>query len=223
MTKSKTRIFLVDDHPIVRRGLQLLISLEPDMAVCGDADSAPAALEKILALKPDLVVIDLALAAGSGLDLIKQVRSQNPKLKLLVFSMRDEGVYAERALRAGANGYITKAEGTEKALEAIRAILQGKSFVSEKISAKMVDRIASGGASGQTALELLSDRELEVLELIGEGQGSREIAEQLGVSLKTVESHREHIKAKLGLNGASELVRYAINWGRTRRELGGAP
>jgi DNA-binding NarL/FixJ family response regulator len=221
MTKSKTRIFLVDDHPIVRRGLQLLISLETDMMVCGDADSAPVALEKILATKPDLVVIDLALAAGSGLDLIKQLRSQDAKLKLLVFSMRDEGVYAERALRAGANGYITKAEGTDKALEAIRLILQGKSVVSEKISAKMVERIASGGATGQTALELLSDRELQVLEMIGEGLGSREIAEQLGISLKTVESHRENTKAKLGLTGASQLVRYAINWARSKRELGG--
>jgi DNA-binding NarL/FixJ family response regulator len=222
MIKSKTRIFLVDDHPIVRRGMQLLISLEPDLMVCGDAESAPVALEKILAVKPDLVVIDLALTTGSGLDLIKQLRSQDSKVKLLVFSMRDEGVYAERALRAGANGYITKAEGTDRALEAIRLILQGKNVVSEKISAKMVERIASGGAPGQTALELLSDRELEVLEMIGEGQGSREIADQLGLSLKTVESHREHIKAKLGLNSASELVRYAINWGRSKQEMGGA-
>jgi DNA-binding NarL/FixJ family response regulator len=221
MTKSKTRIFLVDDHPIVRRGLQLLITLERDLMVCGEAESAPIALEKVLASKADLVVIDLALKAGSGLELIKQLRSQNSKLKMLVFSMRDEGIYAERALRAGANGYITKGEGTEKALEAIRLILQGKSYVSEKISAKMVERIAGGAASGQTAVELLSDRELEVLEMIGEGLGSREIAGQLGVSMKTIESHREHIKEKLGLTGASELVRYAINWMRTKRELDG--
>jgi DNA-binding NarL/FixJ family response regulator len=221
MTKPKTRIFLVDDHPIVRRVLQLLISLEGDMMVCGEAESAPVAVEKVEASKADLAVIDLALKSGSGLELIKQLRSQNPRLKLLVFSMRDEGIYAERALRAGANGYITKEEGTEKALEAIRLILQGKNYVSEKVSAKMVERIAGGGAPGQTAQELLSDRELEVLEMIGEGQGSREMAEQLGVSIKTIESHREHIKAKLGLAGASELVRYAINWMRTKRELGG--
>ena len=221
MTKPKTRIFLVDDHPIVRRGLQLLISLERDLMVCGEAESAPVAVEKVLALKPDLVVVDLALKAGSGLELIKQLRSQHSKLKLLVFSMRDEGIYAERALRAGANGYITKEEGTEKAQEAIRVILQGKNYVSPAISAKMVERIAGGGTPGQTALELLSDRELEVMEMIGEGMGSREIAEQLSVSMKTVESHREHIKTKLGLTGASELVRYAINWMRTKRELGG--
>jgi DNA-binding NarL/FixJ family response regulator len=222
MTKTKTRIFLVDDHPIVRRGLQLLISLEPDLQVCGDAETAPAAVEKVLALKPDLVVVDLALKGGSGLELIRQLRAQTSKLKMLVFSMRDEGIYAERALRAGANGYITKEEGTDKALEAIRIILQGKSYVSERIAAKMVERIAGGGTPGQTALELLSDRELEVLEMIGEGLGSREIAEQLSVSMKTVESHREHIKTKLGLGGASELVRYAIGWMRTKRELGGS-
>lgn len=222
MTKPKTRVFLVDDHPIVRRGLQLLISLEPDLMVCGETESAPVAVEKVQALKADLVVVDLALKTGSGLELIKQLRSQHSKLKILVFSMRDEGIYAERALRAGANGYITKEEGTEKALEAIRIILQGRSYVSEKISAKMVERIAGGGAPGQTALELLSDRELEVMEMIGEGMGSREIAEQLHVSIKTVESHREHIKSKLNLTGASELVRYAINWMRTKRELSGS-
>ena len=221
MIKPKTRIFLVDDHPIVRRGLQLLIGLERDLTVCGAAESAPVAVAKVLETKPDLVVVDLALKSGSGLELIKQLRSQHPKLKMLVFSMRDEGVYAERALRAGANGYITKEEGAEKALEAIRLILQGRNYVSERISAKMVERIAGGGTLGQTALELLSDRELEVLEMIGEGQGSREIAEQLHVSMKTVESHREHIKTKLGLTSASELVRDAINWMRTKRELGG--
>lgn len=223
MINPKTRIFLVDDHPIVRRGLQLLIGLEPDLMVCGEADSAPLAVEKVLASKPDLVVVDLMLKVGTGLELIKQLRCQSSKLKLLVFSMRDEGVYAERALRAGANGYITKEEGAEKALEAIRLILQGKSYVSEKISTKMVERVAAGGASGQTALELLSDRELEVLEMIGEGLGSREIAEQLNVSMKTIESHREHIKSKLGLVASPELVRYAINWIRTRHESGLTP
>ena len=222
-TRIKNRILLVDDHPIVRRGLQLLISLEPDLVVCGEAESAPIAVERVMALKPDLVVVDLALKGGSGLELIKQLRSQHARLKILVFSMRDEGIYAERALRAGANGYITKEEGAEKALEAIRLILQGRHYVSENISAKMVARIAGGGALGQTAQELLSDRELEVLEMIGEGHGSREIAVQLGVSMKTIESHREHIKAKLGMAGASALVRYAIHWMRTARELAGTP
>lgn len=223
MNKPKVRIFLVDDHPIVRRGLQLLVSMEHDLTVCGEAESAPAALEKILVAKPDLVVIDLALKSGSGLELIKQLRSQNSKLKMLVFSMRDEGIYAERALRAGANGYITKEEGTEKALEAIRAILQGRNYVSARIASKMVERIAGGAVPGQTAMEVLSDRELEVLEMIGEGLGSREIAEQLGVSMKTVESHREHIKTKLSLTGASELVRFAINWMRSKQESSSEP
>jgi DNA-binding NarL/FixJ family response regulator len=218
MEKIKSRIFLVDDHPIVRRGLQLMISLEPDLMVCGEAESAPLAVQGVASSKPHLVVIDMALKVGTGLELIKQLRVQHPKLKMLVFSMREEGVYAERALRAGANGYLAKEEGTEKALDAIRQILRGKNYLSDMFSAKMVERIASGGGPGQTALELLSDRELEVLEMIGEGLGSREIAVQLGLSMKTVESHREHIKAKLGLGGAAQLVRHAINWTQSKRD-----
>lgn len=217
---SKFRIFLTDDHPIVRRGLQLMIALEKDLAVCGEADSAPAALEKILDLKPDLAVVDLVLKSSSGLELIKQLRCQMPKLKLLAFSMHDEGFYAERALRAGANGYVSKEEGTEMAINAIHQILQGKTYVSERMAGRMADRVARGGALGQSALEQLSDRELEVLEMLGDGLGSREIAERLRVSIKTVESHREHIKSKLGLAGASELVRYAINWRRPMPQSG---
>src|SRR5512136_1079872 len=138
-SRGKTRIFLVDDHPIVRRGFQLLLSLEPDLMVCGEADSGPAALQKILALKPDVVIVDLSLKGSSGLELIKQLRAQGLKLKLLVFTMRDEGIYADRALRAGADGYITKEEGTEKAIEAIQQLVQGKRYVSEKLAAKMMD------------------------------------------------------------------------------------
>lgn len=212
MIKQKSRIFLVDDHPIVRRGLQLLVGFEQDLAVCGEAESAHIAVQSVAETKPDIVVIDLMLKAGSGLELIKQLRSQFSRLKMLVFSMRNEGIYAERALRAGANGYIAKEEGAEKALEAIRTILTGKNYVSERISAKMVERIAAGGAPGQTAQERLSDRELEVLEMIGEGMSSREIAVQMGISMKTVESHREHIKSKLHLSGSAELIRYSIAW-----------
>ena len=129
---SKVRVFLVDDHPIVRRGFQLLLGMEPDLMVCGEADSGPAALQKILALKPDVAIVDLSLKASSGLELIKQLRAQALKLKLLVFTMRDEGIYAERALRAGADGYITKEEGTEKAIEAIRVLMQGKRYLSDE-------------------------------------------------------------------------------------------
>jgi DNA-binding NarL/FixJ family response regulator len=209
---SKTRVFLVDDHPIVRRGFQLLLGMEPGLMVCGEADNGPAALQKILALKPDVAIIDLSLKGGSGLELIKQLRSQSLTTKLLVFSMRDEGVYAERALRAGADGYITKEEGTEKAIEAIRLLLQGKRYLSDKVADKMMNTLVGSSAKPESAVESLSDRELEVLELIGDGLGSREIAEKLHLSIKTIESHREHMKTKLGLTRATELVSYAFNW-----------
>ena len=212
VARSKIRVFLVDDHPIVRRGFQLLLGMERDLMVCGEADSGPVALQKILALRPDAAIIDLTLKGGSGLELIKQVRAQALKMKLLVFTMRDEGIYAERALRAGADGYITKEEGTEKAIQAIRLLMEGKRYLSEKMAVKMMDNLVGNTAVGEGTVESLSDRELEVLELLGNGLGSHEIAEKLHLSIKTIESHREHIKTKLGLTRATELVRYAFNW-----------
>jgi DNA-binding NarL/FixJ family response regulator len=212
VARSRVRVFLVDDHPIVRRGFQLLLSLEPDLMVCGEADNGPAALQKILALKPDVAIVDLSLKGSNGLELIKQLRAQSLKLKLLVFSMRDEGIYAERALRAGADGYITKEEGTEKAIQAIRLLMQGKRYLSDKVAEKMMDTLMGNNSEAEGAVESLSDRELEVLELIGAGLGSREIAEKLHLSIKTIESHREHMKTKLGLTRAPELVSYAFNW-----------
>jgi DNA-binding NarL/FixJ family response regulator len=214
MANPKVRVFLVDDHPIVRRGFQLLIGLEPDLMVCGEADSGPAALDKILTLKPDVAIVDLSLKASSGLELIKQVRAQSLELKLLVFTMREEGIYAERALRAGADGYITKEEGAEKAIAAIRVLMQGKRYVSDKMAERMMDKLVGAADDGDGTIELLSDRELEVLELIGNGLGSREVAEKLHLSVKTIESHREHIKTKLGLTRAAELVNYAFTWAR---------
>jgi DNA-binding NarL/FixJ family response regulator len=208
----KTRIFLVDDHPIVRRGFQLLFALEPDLMVCGEADSGPTALQKILVLKPDVAIVDLSLKASTGLDLIKQLRSQGSPVKLLVFSMRDEAIYAERALRAGADGYITKDEGAEKAIQAVRLVMQGKRYVSEKVAENMLDALTGSTARTGGAIDLLTDRELEVLELIGDGLGSREIAQRLHLSIKTIESHRENMKTKLGLSRANELVSYAFNW-----------
>jgi DNA-binding NarL/FixJ family response regulator len=209
---TKVRVFLVDDHPIVRRGFQLLLGMEPDLTVCGEADSGPVALQKILALKPDIAIVDLSLKASSGLELIKQLRAQALKLKLLVFTMRDEGIYAERALRAGADGYITKEEGTEKAIRAIRLLMQGKRYLSDKVAEKVMDTLVGNTSGAPGNLQSLSDRELEVLELLGNGLGSREIAEKLRLSIKTIESHREHIKTKLGLTRATELVNYAFNW-----------
>lgn len=216
---TKTRVFLVDDHPIVRRGFQLLLGLERDMVVCGEADSGPVALQKILAARPDVAIVDLSLKAGSGLELIKQLNGQCPRLKILVFTMRAESIYAERALRAGAHGYITKEEGTEKAIEGIRLLMQGKSCLSPFLTDAMVQRISGNPSPAKSAVESLSDRELEVLELIGAGQGTREIAENLHLSIKTVESHREHLKAKLGLKRGAELVSYAFNWVRGERPV----
>jgi len=212
VARSRFRVFIVDDHPIVRRGFQLLLAMEPDLMVCGEADNGPAALQKILALKPDVAIVDLSLKGSSGLELIKQLRAQSLKLKLLVFTMRDEGIYAERALRAGADGYITKEEGTEKAIQAIRLLMQGKRYLSDKVAEKMMDTLMGNSSGAEGAVESLGDRELEVLELIGAGLGSREIAEKLHLSIKTIESHREHMKTKLGLTRAPELVSYAFNW-----------
>jgi DNA-binding NarL/FixJ family response regulator len=211
---TKTRVFLVDDHPIVRRGFQLLLSMEPDLKVCGEADNTAVALQKILELKPDVVIVDLALKGSNGLELIKQLRAQSLKLKVLVFTMRDEGIYAERALRSGADGYITKEEGTEKAIQAIRVLMQGKRYLGDKVAEKMMDSVIGNSSGADGAVDSLSDRELEVLELIGKGLGSREIAEKLHLSIKTIESHREHMKVKLGVTRATELVSYAFNWFR---------
>ena len=218
---GKIRVFLVDDHPIIRRGFQLMISLERDMMVCGEADSAPVALEKIIALKPDVAIVDLGLKASSGLELIKQLHNHCPKLKILVFTMLKESIYAERALRAGAFGYVVKEEGTEKAIDAIRQLMRGRRVLSENTAVDMVDKLVGGGQQTKASLESLSDRELEVLGLIGKGLSSREVSEWLRVSIKTVESHREHIKTKLGLKNASELVNYAFNW--VRLEQGQEP
>jgi len=211
----KIRVFLVDDHPIVRRGFQLLLSMEPDFSVCGEADNGPVAMEKILALKPDVAVIDLSLKSSSGLELIKQLRPLVPDLKMLVFTMRAEAIYAERALRAGAHGFITKEEGTEKAIEAMRLLMQDKPYVSPELADSMVARMA-GRPVNTASFERLSDRELEILELVGRGLGTRDIAAKLGISIKTIESHREHIKTKLGLKRASELANYAFNWVNSR-------
>jgi len=209
---GKIRVFLVDDHPIVRRGFQMLFSRQPDLLACGEADNGPAALEKILALKPHVAIVDLVLKVGNGLDLIKQLRAQRLNIKLLVFTMRNDALHAERALRAGADGYITKEEGPEKVIEAIRLAMQGRRYVSPEVAAQMVSWITGQDSAAESPAEQLGDRELEILGLIAKGLGSREIAKALHLSIKTVESHREHIKTKLGLTRATELVNYALNW-----------
>jgi DNA-binding NarL/FixJ family response regulator len=207
----KSRVFLVDDHPIVRQGLALLINREPDMVVCGEADGALAALQSISSVCPDVVVLDISLDGPDGLDLLKSIRLKEPVLPVLMLSMHDESSYAERSLRAGANGYIMKQEATEKVLVAIRRILQGKVYLSERFTNRMLESYVHGGLPSKAdPLSKLSDRELEVFRLIGTGHGTRQIADELHVSVKTVESYQAHIKEKLGLRNARELVQHAI-------------
>ncbi len=211
--ETKSKIFLVDDHPIVRQGLALMINREPDLSVCGEADNAPSAMQKIANEPPDLVVLDISLEGPDGLELLKTIRRTDPVLPVLVLSMHDESSYAERALRAGANGYIMKQEATEKVLVAIRRILQGKVYLSERLTDDMLEQFAHGsGASKNDPLVALSDRELEVFRLIGTGRGTREIADELHVSVKTVESYQAHIKEKLSLRNARELVQQAVKF-----------
>jgi DNA-binding NarL/FixJ family response regulator len=201
----------VDDHPIVRQGLALLINREPDLVVCGEAEDAPSALQRMVTAQPDLMVIDISLDGPDGLELLKTIRLKEPILPVLILSMHEESTYAERSLRAGANGYIMKQEATERVLVAIRRILEGKVYLSERLTNKMLEQFVHGaGASKNNPLTTLSDRELEVYRLIGAGHGTRQIADELHVSVKTVESYQAHIKEKLSLRNARELVQHAI-------------
>lgn len=212
-SSRKTRIFIVDDHPIVREGLSLMMNREPDMVVCGEAEEATRALQVITSTKPDFLVVDISLAGPDGLDLLKSIRVRYPSMPVLILSMHDEAIYAERALRAGANGYIMKQEATERVLVAVRQILANKVYVSDRIANRMLQRYVKGyvGEKGSPIAEL-SDRELEVFRLIGEGHSTRRIAEQLHLSVKTVESYQAHIKEKLALKSGRELVQRAIQW-----------
>lgn len=211
--EGKKRIFLVDDHPLVREWLTNLIHQEPDLRVCGSAAAAPEALEAMLALKPDGAIIDLALERGSGLELIKDVRASCPEVKVLVLSMHEEGVYAERALRAGARGYLTKRETTQKVIAAIRQVLAGKLYMSEEFAAAMTERFIEGKGSGTGPGGMeLSDRELQVFEMLGSGLETWKIGETLGISIKTVQTYCLRIKEKLHLEGGGELIREAVRW-----------
>jgi DNA-binding NarL/FixJ family response regulator len=209
----KSKVFVVDDHPIVRQGLALLINREPDLTVCGEAENAQTAIQSIATAKPDILVVDISLNGPDGLDLLKDIRSRNPELPVLILSMHDESIYAERALRAGAQGYIMKQEATEKVLVALRRILNREIYVSEHIANRMLQRyIGSRGGGRPSSIADLTDRELEVFRLIGEGHSTRQIAEELHISVKTVESYQAHIKEKLSLRSARELVQHAIQW-----------
>jgi DNA-binding NarL/FixJ family response regulator len=210
---ARQKVFVLDDHPIVRQGLALLIDQEPDLIVSGQAEEAHSALKGIAACRPDIVIVDISLSGPDGLDVIKTIRTTDASLPVLVLSMHEETVYAERALRAGANGYIMKQEATEKVLVALRRILNHEIYVSERIASKLLRQYVSGAVTAkQSPVSELTDRELEVFRLIGEGHGTRQIAEGLHVSVKTVESYQAHIKEKLSLRSARELVQHAIQW-----------
>ena len=212
-TLTKKRILVVDDHPIVRQGLALLIDREPDLVVCGEAEDAMGAMHVLASAKPDFLIVDLSLNGPDGIDLLKNVRTTHATLPVLILSMHDELVYAERALRAGANGYIMKQVATERVLVAVRRILAGEIYVSDRIANRMLKHYITGpGTLRNSSIADLTDRELEVFRLIGEGHGTRQIAEELHRSIKTVESYQAHIKEKLSLRSARELVQHAIRW-----------
>ena len=207
----KKSVFVVDDHPLLRQGLALLINREQDLAVCGEAEEAPGALKAIAAKQPDILIADISLNGPDGLDLLKTIRTLYPDLPVLVLSMHDESIYAERALRARANGYIMKQEATEKVLVAVRRILGGDIYLSDRMANKLLHQYISGASTDvNSQLAALSDRELEVFRLIGEGRSTRQIAEKLHLSMKTVETYQAHIKRKLSLRTGRELVQHAI-------------
>ena len=210
---KKCRVLLVDDHPIVRQGLALLIDREPDLSVCGEADGAHSAFHAIETLRPDLMVLDISLSGPDGLDVLKEIRIKTASLPILILSMHDESIYAERAMRAGANGYIMKQEATERVLVAIRRIMQGDVYLSDRLTNTMLQQYVRGASTAKKSpLVNLTDRELEVFRLIGEGHGTRQIADELHLSVKTIESYQAHIKEKLALRNARELVQHAIEW-----------
>lgn len=213
-SEAPRQVLLVDDHPVVRQGVRLLIDRQPDLDVCGEAGNLHEALEAIECHQPDIVLVDLSLGSESGLDLMKLMVEQGMGVKMLVLSMHDESVYAERALRAGAHGYVMKDCSPDDLFAAIREVLDGKIHVSALIASRMIKRsVHGGGGSGQAmTVDLLSDRELEVFRMIGSGQSTSQIAEALGLSVKTIETYRAHIKRKLGLADGNDLTCRAIRW-----------
>ena len=210
---EKIKILLVDDHPLVREGLANMIHQQPDFVVCGEAASEPEALELVGTVQPAVAIVDITLENGSGLELVRSIKALHPAVKVLVLSMHDESLYAERALRAGARGYIMKREAAKKIIQGIRSVLAGQLYVSEKIITAMNEKYVAGGtAATSSPVELLSNRELEVFQLLGLGQKTRQIADHLHVGFKTVQAYCARIKEKLQLANANELLREAVRW-----------
>ncbi len=211
--KKVRRVLIVDDHPIVRQGLRRLIDQEEDLSVCGEAETVREARTLIKELNPDAIIVDISLKQGDGIELVRDARAHYPTLPILVLSMHDETIYAERMLSAGANGYIMKQAASEQFLVAVRRVLEGGIYVSEAVGNSMIQKFASGGSYiSSNPIDRLSNRELQILHLIGKGSSTRETAEALNLSIKTVESHRQRIKRKLNLTTGAQLVQYAVNW-----------
>jgi DNA-binding NarL/FixJ family response regulator len=210
--EPRTRILIVEDHPIVRLGIRQMLAAERDLEVCGEAESADAAKQSIDSARPDLAIVDLSLAQGTGLDLIRSLRESIPTLPVLVLSLHDEALFAERVLRAGARGYIMKREAITGLVRAIRQVLAGRIYVSEAIAQAVLERMGHAGTPSDNPLVNLSDRELEVFNLIGRGLNTPAIADRLGISVKTIETYRSNIRNKLQLKDATELIRFAATW-----------
>jgi DNA-binding NarL/FixJ family response regulator len=216
--ETKIKVLLVDDHPLVREGLVNLINQQPDMEICGEAGNETQALEMIGRLRPDVAVVDLSLETGSGIELLKNIRMHHPGVQSVVLSMHDENLYAERALHAGARGYIMKREAAKKVIAGIQAVHAGQLYVSEKIAAMMAEKFVGGKSTAEASpIEALSDRELQVFELLGSGQSTRQISENLHVGFKTVQAYQARIKEKLQLANATELMRAAIRWNESKQ------
>lgn len=209
---KKTRILIVDDHPLVRERLTDILNAEPEYCVCGEAEDRHSAIRQVETREPDLAIIDLTLKNSDGLELIKDIHARWPKLRMLVVSMHDESLYAERVIRAGARGYITKQEATRDILTAIRTVVQDGIYLNQKITTQMIDRFTSGKAAQAGSMHLLADRELQVFELTGQGLNTRQISQRLCIGTKTVETYRARIREKLNLKEPTELLKRAIAW-----------
>jgi DNA-binding NarL/FixJ family response regulator len=213
LCKNVARILIVDDHPTVREGLTARISRQDDMEVCGEVADGEEALVKVKELRPDVAVVDISLPKGHGIDLIKQIRAHHDHVKTIVHSMYEESLYAERALQAGAMGYVNKREAPETLLDAIRQVLVGEVYLSPKMTGRVLNRtVGRGTIAAASPIESLSDRELEVFNLIGQGLTTRAIANRLHLSVHTIDTHREKIKRKLGLKNSAELMQRAVQW-----------
>lgn len=218
--RGKTRVLLVDDHPMIRRGLAGLINEDPDLMVCGEAGNSRGALEMVAEVEPHLAIVDISMEERNGIELIKEFRARHPHVRVLVLSMHEEEIYAERALRAGASGYVMKGEAAGTVMEAIRRVLAGEIYISEKVNDQLLHRVATHprwAAGSGSPVERLSERELQIFRLLGDGVRVREIATQLYISIKTVESHRVNIRRKLDLLNSAQLLRYAIQYSRIER------